>query len=106
MLAPDCGYAMFKKGNTTLENWVAKQIMGGATKPYTCTGTQAYAFRIAAPNADHYFLINDNEAQSVELSFNFYKYTSAIDAITGEAVELGKAIEIPAYNGRWIRCEK
>jgi len=42
----------------------------------------------------------------VTLSTRALRYAGATDAVGGEAVALRAPIEIPAYHGRWLRCEK
>jgi hypothetical protein len=57
---------------------------------------------MATPAADHYFLINDDEAKSVLLQTD-YEYVSVSDAITGEELELGAPIDLERFGGRWLR---
>lgn len=106
ILAPDASYAMQKPGNTKMETWTVGHTLGQYTSPYNCDGDKVYVYRLAAEDADHYFFINDNEAQEVNLSFKHYKYNSVSDPITGEKVELKMPIALEAFSGRWLRFEK
>jgi beta-galactosidase len=78
--------------------------MGPHKSPYHCEG--AYVYRLAAPSADHYFFINDDEAKAVSLDTGEFHYTSATDPVTGEPVPLDQPVALEAYSGRWIRMAK
>jgi len=104
ILAADAGFAMQKPGNEFMEDWTVSHTMGGLASPYACEG--AYVYRLAAPEADHYFFINDDEAKSVNLTFRKYRYSKVTDPITGEELKLGEQIDLEAYSGRWLRFEK
>jgi hypothetical protein len=60
---------------------------------------------LAAPEADHYFFINDDEPKITSLTFSGFRYQTFTDAVTGETID-PTAIELEGYSGRWIRCEK
>jgi beta-galactosidase len=62
-------------------------------------------YRLAAPQADHYFFINDGEPAVTRLASTRYSYMRYTDALTGEVVD-AKAIALEGYSGRWIRAEK
>jgi beta-galactosidase len=104
LLAADASFAMNKPGNDFMEEWTVKHTLGGIDLPYSCN--DAIVYRIAAPKADHYFFINDNEAKEVSLNFNQYKYKSVVDPISEETLNLGDMISLEAYSGRWLRFEK
>ncbi len=103
ILATDASFSMMTPGNTFVEQWVTKNIMDGLTVPYSCNNSIVY--RLAGPDADHYFFINDDEAKSTSLKFNKYKYKTITDALTGEVL-VPESIILESYGGRWIRCEK
>lgn len=104
LIASDASFTLFKPGNSFLEDWLVGHIMDGAESPYHCEGV--YAYRLASPAADHYFIINDNPAQQVELRFREYEYSSMSDALTGEGLDMNDPIEVEGYSGRWLRLEK
>jgi beta-galactosidase len=101
ILAVDAAYAMKAPGEDFLEKWTVQHMLGSLDSPYACEG--AIVFRLAAPGADHYFFINDEEAKSVRLKTRGYAYRSVTDAITGEKLELGAPISLEAFSGRWLR---
>jgi len=45
-------------------------------------------------------------ATAVTLNTKAYRYARATDAVSGEAVTVHAPIEIIAYHGRRLRCEK
>lgn len=84
-------------GNDWYEALIREYCVSGPL-PYRCEGVLAY--RQVAPNAQHYFLVNDQlDAKTVRLEG---PDGPAIDAVTGEAVELN-AIAVPGEDARWIR---
>jgi beta-galactosidase len=104
ILAADASYAMREPENNLMEKWTLKHTMGTWESPYSCD--DAIVYRLAAPDADHYFFINDDEAKSVRLNFRKYKYSKISDPISGESLVLGDPIDLEAYSGRWLRFEK
>jgi len=103
MLSPDASFSMKDPGNDYMEAWTLKHTLKGLTMPYSCDN--AIVYRIAAPAADHYFFINDEEEKTTSLKFTNYRYKAFTDAITGETIN-PEALVLEAYSGRWIRCEK
>jgi beta-galactosidase len=83
---------------------IVEQTLGGISKPYECPG--ALAYRLSAPAADHFFLINDGPGKSVRLEVKGRRYEGVTDAISGEALEPGAPIALPGHSGRWLRCAK
>jgi beta-galactosidase len=77
--------------------------MGKYTAPYS--SSNAIAYRLAAPAADHYFFMNDGEPKVTSFSSTRYRYKRFTDALTGEVINPGN-IAIEGYSGRWIRAEK
>jgi beta-galactosidase len=104
IIAADASFAMQSPGNVFMENWTIKHTMGGIESPYSCN--DAIVYRIASPNADHYFFINDDEAKTVSLTFKNYKYKSIVDPISGENLKSADQIYLEPYSGRWLRFEK
>ena len=93
-----------RQGNTAGERMLRQYALGEIPLPYACD--EAIVYRLASPEADHYFLLNDGPARTVRLDTKQFKYTRLTDAITGEKLELGSQISLPAHDGRWLRCEK
>jgi beta-galactosidase len=94
----------WKPGNTKLERFLVKYTLGKLKSPYSANGVLAY--RLAAPQADHYFLINDGPAKKVKLSTPGYRYQSVTDAVTGAKLKLNAPIAVEAHGGRWLRCAR
>jgi beta-galactosidase len=93
-----------RPGNAAGEALLRQHTLGDLTSPYSCNG--AVAYRLAAPAADHYFLINDGPARAATLRTGTMHYRRQTDAITGEELRIGAPIELAAHDARWIRCEK
>jgi beta-galactosidase len=104
ILAADASFAMQSPGNEFMEEWTIKHTMGELKSPYSCD--DAIVYRIAAPGADHYFFINDDEEKNVSLRFKNYKYKSISDPVSGESLESANDIYLEPYSARWIRFEK
>ena len=76
--------------------------MGDLESPYSCKG--ALVYRLSNEKADHYYFINDGAAKNVVFRSK-YNYKNAIDALTGEKVDV-KDLVLKADDARWIRMEK
>lgn len=103
ILSPDVSFSMKRPGNEFMEKWAVKHILNGRALSYSCNG--AIVYRLAAPAADHYFFINDDEAKAVQFTAA-YKYKQVSDAITGEKLDMGVPVQLERYSGRWLRFEK
>jgi len=104
LLGYEASMMCFKPGNEKAEQMLVDYTLGDYESPYACT--DAIVYRIAAPGADHYFLINDGEARSVILDTKKYRYKSLSDPVTGEVLKIGAPVPLEAYGGRWLRFEK
>jgi beta-galactosidase len=104
VLGWDASRALFEPGSTFLQWKLLKVTLGDIQSPYACEGAAVY--RLAAPEADHYFLINDAEPKSVRLNVKSSKYRAVTDALTGEKLDAGMPIKLEGYSGRWLRYEK
>lgn len=102
VLGHEASLGCFRPGNESGEKRLVDHALGPYCSPYRCEG--ALVYRLAAPGADHYFLINDAPATSVALETD-YRYGAVADAVSGERVE-SSAVALPTYSGRWLRCEK
>ena len=100
----DASLMTFKPGNTLAEKMLLDYTLGNYASPYACDN--AIVYRLAAPAADHYVLVNDGPETQVQLDTKNFQYQSVEDAITGEMMELGASIELPAHNARWLRLVK
>jgi beta-galactosidase len=93
-----------RPGNEDAERRLVRYALGGYRPPYACEG--AIVYRLAAPQADHYFLINDGPARSVCLDYGNYRYVSVGDPVAQCELDLGAPIPLEAYDGRWLRYVK
>ena len=100
----DASLMCLKPGNDQAEQYLLTYTLDGRQSPYACS--EAIVYRLAAPSADYYVLVNDGPATSAMLRFNNLAYTKITDAITGESLPLGEPIPLAAHNGRWLRFEK
>ncbi len=94
----------FKPRSAKAEEMLLRYTLGTNRPRFTCQG--AIVYRLAAPEADHYFIINDGPQRPVQLNVDGFNYKSAIDAVTAQEWSMKEMLVVPAYDGRWIRCEK
>ncbi len=104
ILAYDASFASFLPGNTQMEERIRQAVRDNWQAPFAADG--AIVYRLAAPAADHYFVLNDGEARNVMLAFRRWNYRSLSDAVTGESLPLGQSFPVEAHSGRWLRAEK
>ncbi|MBC7928519.1 MAG: hypothetical protein H7039_22985, partial [Bryobacteraceae bacterium] len=104
MLGWAASHALFHPGSPELERKLVRAVLGDLPSPYSCDS--AIVYRLAAPEADHYFLMNDDEPKLVILDTKAYRYTSVADPVTGEKLEMGAPIALEGYSARWLRFGK
>ena len=104
LLAFDASFAAFRPGKTWMEQALRQYALGPLAPPYSCG--EAIVYRLAAPEADHYFFINDGEAREASLRTPQYRYSGVSDPVTGESLTLGAPVALEAYSGRWLRFSK
>jgi len=104
VLGYEASLMCYRPGDADAEERLVRYALGRLRPPYACDG--AIAYRLAAPAADHYFLINDGPARDVGLDVGEHRYRRAADAVTGEELAPGKPIALAAHDGRWLRFEK
>jgi beta-galactosidase len=91
-------------GNSSLERRLREWALADLKPGFSCD--EAIVYRRAAPQADHFFFINEGPptvARLVTDAAGMYRQVS--DAMTGEPVDL-KRISVDAHNARWIRCQR
>ena len=91
-------------GHVKMERFLVRRTLGAMKSPYACRG--ALAYRLAAPETDHYFVINDGPAQTATLTSSVFRYRRVSDAVTGQVLKWGDPIPLEAHSGRWLRCER
>jgi len=104
ILGYEASRSLFKPGHAEQEAWLRRYVVGGLESPYACA--DAVVYRLASPQADHYFFINDDQEKRVHLDTKKYRYMAVSDPVSGERLKLGAAIELEGYSARWLRFEK
>lgn len=104
IIAGDASFSMYKPKNKFMENWTLSHVLSNTSLSFSCN--EAIVYRLAAPEADHYFLINDGQAKTVKLQFRNYIYKAVSDPVTGEKLNLSDDINLDSFSGRWLRYEK
>jgi beta-galactosidase len=104
-LGYEAALGCWRPGRSWLQTRLIGHVLGKHRPPYACRGALAYC--LAAPEADHYFLINDrSSAVRAQLTLRDYRYVGWEDAVTRRPLPRGRAITIPPHGARWIRCRK
>jgi beta-galactosidase len=104
VLAYEAALQCYRPGNDAAENDLTAWALGQQQAPFSCTG--ALAYRLASPQADHYFLINDGPATKAVLDIGRFEYAEALDVIEEDTVDASQPIAIDAYSARWLRLAK
>lgn len=95
--------ACYRPGQTRAQAELAGWLLGGQLPIYQTTGGVA-VHRLAAPQADHYFLIHDGEATETRFTRVPYDYLAVEDVLSGERLDLNRPVAVAANHGRWLRC--
>jgi beta-galactosidase len=106
LVAFDAARMCHRPGNLAMEGLLADLVTAGWRRPWRCTAPMT--FRLSAPKADHYFLINDSAARTAFLSVFDREYTSAREVIEEGDIDLSGtiAVELPAQSAKWLRFER
>ncbi|MFP4091436.1 MAG: hypothetical protein ACLFT3_14105, partial [Cyclobacteriaceae bacterium] len=104
ILGYEAARSCFRPGNEEMEEMMLKYTLGEMQQPFHAE--DAIVYRLAGPEADHYFLLNEGEEKEVDLTFDYYQYSSASDAVSGENLPLDQKISLPAHGARWVRYKK
>ncbi len=103
LLGWEAARACYRRGHTQAQRELAGWLLGGRLPWYEATGGVPI-YRLAAPQADHYFLIHDGEATEVRFTRVPYDYRTVEDVLTGERLDLNHPVAVAANDGRWLRC--
>lgn len=96
--------ACWKPGDSWAQSALVRHALGRHESPYACDG--ALAYRLAAPGADHFFLINPrSEPVHAKLRTPGRSYRRTEDPVWGTPIDLAAPIALPANGARWVRCE-
>lgn len=93
-----------RPGRDDVEAMLVRQTLGSYRAPFRCKG--AIVYRLASPDADHYFLVNDGPASTVSLETGAFRYGNVVDAVTGARIGSLKKIVLEPHSGRWLRMAK
>ena len=105
LLGWEAARACYMQGNQLAQDRLVEALLGGSEPFYRFEG-DAVAYRLAAPTADHYFLVNEGDASAGRFTRLPYDYASAVDVLTGESVDLSAPLDVAKADGRWIRAVK
>jgi beta-galactosidase len=100
----EAGRGCFEPGRPALEEAVRDILLDGRRPGYACD--DAVVYRLSAPEADHYFFMNDGPAKSVVLRTPGYGYEGWEDPVSQETGVDPTAVALPAYGARWLRARK
>ncbi|MFW5745865.1 MAG: beta-galactosidase trimerization domain-containing protein, partial [Spirochaetota bacterium] len=105
LLGFDAGTACAAPGATGFEAIVQRLVRVFAPRRYESSVPLTY--RLRAPGADHYFIVNDGAARDAVLTPYDVTYRTAADVLTGSEIDVRPVLSVPvsARSGAWIRCE-
>lgn len=102
--------SVFAPGNTKMENFLCWYTLGNIRPPFEVSGNKnCFVLRRSAPAADHYFVINEGEKETIKISSSVINYETATDVLTGEKTAIvanAIKVSVPAHSAVWLRCEK
>jgi beta-galactosidase len=104
VLGAEASMRCLRPGNREMESLLVRTALGPHRPSYGCEG--AIAYRLAASQADHYFLINDGPARSVTLEVAAHACRAVTDPVAEDGLKLGEPIDLDAHSARWLRFEK
>ena len=100
----------FAPGNEAMEQLLTYHTLGEHRPPFAVSeGEHSTVMRRSAPEADHYFILNDGEAESLRITSEVIEYGEAVNVYTATAlprVAGGFEVTVPARSGVWVRVEK
>ncbi len=106
----EAGRQAFAPGNTAMEAFLTYHTLGEHRPPFTVTGAKtSTVLRRSAPTADHYFILNDGEAETIRITSEVIDYGTAVNVYSEEELtptQNGFEVTAPARSGTWVRVEK
>lgn len=105
LLGWEAARACKKPGNPAMQELLTRHLLGTHAPWFACEG-EGWAYRLAAPDADHYFLLTEGDRTLMRFTRLPHAYADARDVLDDAPVNLDRPIEVPRNGGRWIRCEK
>lgn len=103
--------AAFRPDNDFMEEVLVSHTLGDIRPPFHVSGAEtSLVFRRAAPEADHFLIINRGEEETIAISSSDISYVSARDVIKNDDLQIDRnghlSIRVPARSGAWVRLEK
>ncbi|MBV6655092.1 MAG: beta-galactosidase trimerization domain-containing protein, partial [Mameliella sp.] len=100
----------FRQGNKKMEDILTYFTLGELRPSYEVTGgEESMVMRRSAPKADHYFILNDGGAETIQIHSEVIDYGEVMNVYTGETLKPTKngfEVEVPERSGIWIRAAK
>ncbi len=100
----------YRPGNPKMEDILVFHTMGELRPCFQVEGAEnSTVMRRCAPDADHYFILNDGPAEAFTIFSDVIGYRSAVNVYSGEELELEEhqiRVDMPERTGIWIRAEK
>ena len=93
-----------KPNNLLAEKLLQKTILGSCQPIYTCTN--AIVYRLATPEADHYFIMNEGKAKNVRLTLNNTSKRIATEILSNKKINLNQAFSLADNESMWLRVSK
>lgn len=92
-------------GNTAMEQLIRElSVVDPARIPHRCE--EAIVYRLAAPGADHYVLVNEhNRPVSAALKLTEAPAGPVTDTVTGEEISLAE-VQLAPESARWLRVPR
>lgn len=103
ILGWDASLQCFHPGHAAHQTALVTHTLGTLRAPYSC---DTIVYRLSAPQADHWFLINDGPARDVSLKPGPHAYTAWSDPVTGDILTPGAPIAVEGWGGRWVRTAR
>ncbi len=103
LLGFDPGRQCWRPGQKPMQLLLAELLSANRPPAWHCSLPMTY--RLSAPGADHYFLINDGPPTPVILTAPDRRYTEALDVIQQRALPVGPTLcfDVPGESGLWLR---
>jgi beta-galactosidase len=102
----DAARMCHRPGRSAVERLLAELARGDAPPSWTCDAP--LAFRLSAPGADHYFLLNDGPSRPALLRAFDRRYAAGEDVIEQKPIDVSGtlAVQLPERSGVWARFER
>jgi beta-galactosidase len=106
----EAGRQTFRPGNDAMEAFLTYHTLGDHRPPYAVSGASSSTVtRRSAPEADHYFILNDGAAETITVTSDVIDYGEAVNVYSEEVLPPtpgGFSVEVPERTGVWVRVEK